>query len=170
MQRIITDDLDLLLDALPRHICEPLRQRDDNFELLEIVMDLGRRPEARYPGREVVLALTEVTSEDIDYVVPDQTILIQNPVAITTDSANPQSAQAFLDYEYTPEAQKLFADNGYRPVVAGVVPADQFPTPSSLFTIADLGGWPDVATKFFDTKTGIVAAIEQANGVAVASK
>ena len=66
---MITDDLELLLDALPRHICEPLRQRDDNFELLEIVMDLGRRPEARYPGREVVLAETEVTSEDLDYVV-----------------------------------------------------------------------------------------------------
>ena len=69
MERTITDDLDLLLAALPPHICEPLKQRDDNFELLEIVMDLGRRPEARYPGREVTLAQTEVTAEDIDYVV-----------------------------------------------------------------------------------------------------
>ena len=56
MQRVITDDLDLLLDALPPHICSPLKQREDNFELLEIVMDLGRRPEARYPGREVLLS------------------------------------------------------------------------------------------------------------------
>ena len=69
MERTITDDLDLLLGALPPHICEPLKQRDDNFELLEVVMDLGRRPEARYPGREVTLAQTEVTAEDIDYVV-----------------------------------------------------------------------------------------------------
>ncbi len=69
MERVITDDLELLLEALPRHICEPLKQRDDNFELLEIVMDLGRRPEARYPGREVTLAETEVTAEDIEYVV-----------------------------------------------------------------------------------------------------
>jgi stage III sporulation protein SpoIIIAA len=69
LQRVITDDLDLLLDALPPHICYPLKQRDDNFELLEIVMDLGRRPEARYPGREVLLAENEVTAEDIDYVV-----------------------------------------------------------------------------------------------------
>jgi stage III sporulation protein SpoIIIAA len=68
LQRTITDDLDLLLDALPPHICGPLKQRDDNFELLEIVMDLGRRPEARYPGREVMLADTEVTHEDLDYV------------------------------------------------------------------------------------------------------
>jgi len=69
LQRIITDDLELLLGALPQRICEPLKQRDDNFELLEIVMDLGRRPEARYPGREVVLSDTEVTAEDIEYVV-----------------------------------------------------------------------------------------------------
>lgn len=69
VERIITDDLDLLLDALPPHICGPLKMRDDNRELLEIVMDLGRRPEARYPGREVMLAETEVTAEDIDYVV-----------------------------------------------------------------------------------------------------
>jgi stage III sporulation protein SpoIIIAA len=69
MQRIITDDLDLLLDALPPHICGPLKLRDDNYELLEIVMDLGRRPEARYPGREAMLSESEVTAEDIDYVV-----------------------------------------------------------------------------------------------------
>jgi stage III sporulation protein SpoIIIAA len=69
LERIITDDLDLLLNALPPHICVPLKQREDNFELLEIVMDLGRKPEARYPGREVVLSETEITPEDIDYVV-----------------------------------------------------------------------------------------------------
>jgi stage III sporulation protein SpoIIIAA len=69
VQRVITDDLDLLLDSLPPHICGPLKQREDNFELLEVVMDLGRRPEARYPGREVLLAETDVTAEDIDYVV-----------------------------------------------------------------------------------------------------
>ncbi len=69
MQKVITDDLDLLLDALPPHICGPLKQRRDNFELLEIVMDLGRRPEARYPGREVMLAEAEVTAEDLEYVV-----------------------------------------------------------------------------------------------------
>ncbi len=69
MERIITDDLDLLLEALPPHICDPLKGRNDNFELLEIVMDLGRRPEARYPGREVVLSDREVSADDIDYVV-----------------------------------------------------------------------------------------------------
>jgi stage III sporulation protein SpoIIIAA len=69
MQREITDDLDLLLDALPPHICKPLRAREDNHELLEVVMDLGRLPEARYPNREVVLSDSEVTEADIEYVV-----------------------------------------------------------------------------------------------------
>jgi stage III sporulation protein SpoIIIAA len=68
MQREITDDLDLLLDALPPHICEPLR-RGESRDLLEVVMDLGRLPAARYPGREVVLSHVEVTEADIDYVV-----------------------------------------------------------------------------------------------------
>src|SRR3954447_3736409 len=68
--------------------------------------------------------------EDVDYTIPPQTILIQNPAAVTADSANPTSAKAFLDYIYTPEAQKLFADNGYRPVVAGGGPADPVPTPA----------------------------------------
>ena len=65
----ITDDLDLLLDALAPHICDPLRMRDDLHELLEVVMDLGRLPEARFPGREVTLSEREVTESDIEYVV-----------------------------------------------------------------------------------------------------
>ncbi len=69
IQREITDDLDALLDALPPRLSTPLRERMDNFELLEVVMDLGRLPEARYPGREVGLSDAEVTDADIEYVV-----------------------------------------------------------------------------------------------------
>jgi stage III sporulation protein SpoIIIAA len=65
----ITDDLDALLDVLPPHVRDPLRQRKDNFELLEAVLDLGRVPEARYPEREVILGEREVSQEDLDYVV-----------------------------------------------------------------------------------------------------
>ena len=54
-EQIVTDDLDLLLDALPPRIGESLRQPERRVDLLEVVMDLGRLPEARYPGREVVL-------------------------------------------------------------------------------------------------------------------
>src|SRR4051794_39388922 len=64
-----TDDLDQLLEVLPPHICDPLELLPDRRELLEVVMDLGREPEARLPGREVLLSPHTVTEEDIDYVV-----------------------------------------------------------------------------------------------------
>ncbi len=69
VQRVIVDDLDSLLDVLPPHIAEPVSKGGGLDELLEIVMDLGRLPEARYLDKEAVLSTTEVRAEDIDYVV-----------------------------------------------------------------------------------------------------
>ena len=68
MQKVITDDLDALLNILPPHIKQPLCQQQDISELLEVVLDLGRPPEARFPQREVVLNPQEVSERDIDYV------------------------------------------------------------------------------------------------------
>ena len=68
MQKVITDDMDALLDILPPHIRQPLCQQQDISELLEVVLDLGRSPEARFPQREVVLDPKEVSEQDIDYV------------------------------------------------------------------------------------------------------
>lgn len=65
----MTDDLDLLLDALPPRIVDSLRAEERRTDLLEVVMDLGRLPEARYPGREVVLSREEVTEDDLQYVI-----------------------------------------------------------------------------------------------------
>ena len=61
----ITDDLDLLLDVLPSHISKKVRELDDSDNLLEIVMDLGRLPTARYVQQEVILSDKEITYEDI---------------------------------------------------------------------------------------------------------
>ena len=69
MPRIMTDDLEALLDTLPPHINDPLWHRSDRSELLEVVMDLGRQPEARYPNREMILSEREVTPADIEYIV-----------------------------------------------------------------------------------------------------
>jgi sulfate/thiosulfate-binding protein len=104
--------------------------------------------------------------EDIEYTVPDSTILIETPIAVTEDASD--AAQPFVDYLYTDEAQQLWADRGYRPVVESVFKQneDKFPTPPDLFTIADLGGWEQVAADFFDPENGKVAAIEQDLGVA----
>jgi len=68
-EQIITDDLDLLLDSLPPRICEIFREAERRNGLLEVVMDLGRLPEARYPGREIVLSHQEVTEDDLLYVI-----------------------------------------------------------------------------------------------------
>lgn len=69
MQKVITDDLDALLGILPPHIRQPVCQQKDFGELLEVVLDLGRPPEARFPRREAVLDSKEVDESDIDYVV-----------------------------------------------------------------------------------------------------
>jgi ABC-type sulfate transport system substrate-binding protein len=61
-------------------------------------------------------------------------------------------------------AQKIFSDNGYRPVVSADA-TRTFPTPTGLFTIDKLGGWDAVMTKFFDPTNGVVAKIENQLGV-----
>ena len=106
--------------------------------------------------------------QDVDYVVPDNTLLIENPAAVTSSSKHPKEAKAFLDFVRSDEAQKIFAENGYRPVSESADTAGQdFPTPPGLFTIQDLGGWAEVATKFFDPDKGIVTDIERKLGVSV---
>ena len=95
---------------------------------------------------------------DLDYVTPDSTILIENPIAVTKDA--PSEAQKFLDFLYTDPAQQQFADAGYRPVVKSVADrnAEEFPLPSGLFTIAEFGGWSKVADPFFGDDGWVIKA------------
>ncbi|MEN8614380.1 R3H domain-containing nucleic acid-binding protein [Dehalogenimonas sp. THU2] len=69
MANLITDDLGTLLDILPLEIRRPLNEQPDLSQLLEVIMDLGRVPEARFPQREIVLRPEEVTEADLDYVI-----------------------------------------------------------------------------------------------------
>ncbi|MDD5095313.1 MAG: AAA family ATPase [Dehalococcoidia bacterium] len=69
MKKTITDDLDILLNVLPSPIARPLWDNQNRDHLLEVVLDLGRQAQARYPDKQVVLAPGEVSIEDIDYVV-----------------------------------------------------------------------------------------------------
>ncbi len=64
----ITDNLDLLLEVLPSTVCTALQQQSDLETLLEVVLDLGRRPEARFPGRVLYLDDGYVAHEDIRFV------------------------------------------------------------------------------------------------------
>jgi sulfate/thiosulfate transport system substrate-binding protein len=101
--------------------------------------------------------------EDVDYVIPPSTILIETPIAVTKDA--PAAAQDFLDYIWSDAGQELWAENGYRPVNPKLVDPKRFPTPKDLFTIDEFGGWSTVNDEFFDDETGKVADIEKELGV-----
>jgi sulfate transport system substrate-binding protein len=103
----------------------------------------------------------------VDHVVPRDTILIQNPVAVLT-RGNATLGKAFVDYLLSPAGQRIWASKGYRPVVPGTAGASAFPTPAGLFTIDSLGGWTAVTKRFFDPSTGVVTKIEQSLGVSTA--
>jgi sulfate/thiosulfate transport system substrate-binding protein len=115
-------------------------------------------------GYENEAILAQQKGEDLDYIVPDQTMLIENPVAATSEAKDPELAQSFVDFLYTPEAQKIFVGKGYRPVVKDTPGADKFPEPAQLFDITKFGGWEEVNTDFFDPEKGVVAKIFQSQG------
>jgi sulfate/thiosulfate transport system substrate-binding protein len=115
-------------------------------------------------GYENEAILAQQKGEDLDYIVPDQTILIENPVAATSEANDKKLAQSFVDFLYTPTAQKIFVGKGYRPVVKDTPGADRFPAPKDLFDITKFGGWEEVNADFFDPEQGIVAKIFQDQG------
>ncbi|MBA3809165.1 MAG: sulfate ABC transporter substrate-binding protein [Solirubrobacterales bacterium] len=104
----------------------------------------------------------------IEYVIPKDTILIQNPVAVLGKGSSAEAAKSFVDYMLSPAGQAIWAAKGYRPVISGVPGASKFPTPPGLFTIDSLGGWKAVTKQFFEPETGIVTKIEQSLGVSTA--
>jgi stage III sporulation protein SpoIIIAA len=67
-QKRITDDLDALLNVLPSTIRHAVEKANDSENLLEIILDLGRVPSARFVEREIILRAAEVTRAEIDYV------------------------------------------------------------------------------------------------------
>jgi sulfate/thiosulfate transport system substrate-binding protein len=105
--------------------------------------------------------------EDVEYIIPDDTILIETLGVIPTDAPNADAAETFRDYLISEEGQRGWAENGYRPVDEKVLASyeDEFPEPPGLFTIEEFGGWDTVATEFFDPENGSVAAIEEELGV-----
>lgn len=114
------------------------------------------------------------SGEAVDYVVPKQNLLIENPAAVTTKAA--PEAERFLDFANSAEGQGIYAKYGFRPVASvqgvdvGTVkgandPADPFPEIDELFTIdKTFGGWEAVNTKFFDENDGIITKIIAESG------
>lgn len=106
--------------------------------------------------------------EDVEYVIPDDTVKID--IVIGKTIAAPAAAQAFIDYVLSEPAQQRFADWGYRPVNEKVLKANRakFPTPAEVTTIQDLGGWSKVNQELFDPENGTIAKIEEQAGVSTA--
>ncbi|WP_257426358.1 extracellular solute-binding protein [Nocardioides carbamazepini] len=101
--------------------------------------------------------LAKQNGEDLDYIVPDHTFLIENPGAVLKDAS--PVAQDWLDFILSDEGQTAFVSKGFRPVgdldISGIEvegandPAAPFPTPTSLSTAADLGGWSAINAEWF---------------------
>ena len=102
--------------------------------------------------------------QPVQFVIPKATILIENPVAVTSISKHKAEANAFVRFLHTLEAQKIFAQNGYRPVVPAAARGFNFPVRPQLFTIKYVGGWAKVEKKFFDPKTGIMVRFIGSSG------
>lgn len=107
---------------------------------------------------EVLLAKQK--GESTPYIVPtDYNISIDSPVALVDANVDKHGtrevAQAFGEYLFTPEAQREFAQAGFRPIdptVEGEF-ASQYPEIKKLYTVKDLGGWDKIQAKFFDDGT-----------------
>jgi sulfate/thiosulfate transport system substrate-binding protein len=115
-------------------------------------------------GYENEAIKAENEGEDIEHVIPPSTILIETPIAVTTEAPEP-AAEDFLKFIWSDEGQEIWAENGYRPVNPKLVDPKQFPTPKDLFKISQFGGWSKVNDEFFDDETGSVAKIETELGV-----
>ncbi len=118
---------------------------------------------------EAILARQSGT--DFDYVVPDETLLIQNPGAVTTEAT--PAAEDFLTYLTGKEAQTAYAAAGFRPLQSDITvevegandPSNPYPAPAKLLTVdKDFGGWGEANTKFFDEDKGVVTLIQKETG------
>jgi sulfate transport system substrate-binding protein len=110
--------------------------------------------------------LAQSQGKPVYYLIPKATLQIETPLA-AVNSSNKAEAQKFVNWLYTPPAQTIWAQNGFRPVDVNISRkfAKQFPPRPWLFKIGYVGGWNRVNTRFFDPTNGIVTKIEQSLGV-----
>ena len=115
---------------------------------------------------EAILARQKEGDQVFDYVVPTETLRIENPGAVLT-KANPKTA-SWLTFVLSDAGQQIFAETGFRPL-NGKVPAEvkgannpsnPFPAPGTEYTITEaFGGWPAANKKFFTDGTGIISKV-----------
>jgi len=112
-------------------------------------------------GYENEAIFAQQQGQELQYIVPESTLLIENAISTTTVGDAPEPAGAFVEWLYTPEAQRIFGQHGFRPELEEVAAEfTDFPQPTNLATVdGDLGGWAEARPKFFDPEDGIMAQI-----------
>lgn len=139
-----------------------------------------------YENEAIMLQRANATNganSQVEYLIPPQTFKIENPVAIVNTSEDVPAARAFVTYLFTPEAQRIWAKQGFRPVVPEVIAETKNLFPGDiekLWTISDLGkilgkgtaakndgkdltGWKAVDSALFGTK-GAITKIYDSGG------
>jgi sulfate/thiosulfate transport system substrate-binding protein len=108
------------------------------------------------------------SGQDIQYVIPRQSMLIELPIAILKGSGSKNSANEFIRFVKGDTAQNLFGQYGFRPVNKKILAryAEKFPSRPGIFKIDDtfLGGWRNADKVWFDPNKGRMVKIEQAVG------
>jgi sulfate/thiosulfate transport system substrate-binding protein len=109
-----------------------------------------------------------LNGQDIEYVIPRQSMLIELPIAVTKSSSSKDVANRFIRFVKGDAAQTLFAQYGFRPVNPKIAKqfADKFPSRPGIFKVDDkiIGGWRNADKLWFKPNTGRMAKIEQAVG------
>ncbi|MBX7453547.1 extracellular solute-binding protein [Mycolicibacterium sp. 3033] len=119
--------------------------------------------EAFRQGNGDVLLTSEVEALSVGFeqIHPPQTMKIESPVAVVGTGRHLEQAVDLVNFLFTAEAQKLWAEAGFRPVDPGVLAdyTDEFPAPQTLWTVDELGGWEVVEPQLFDEHTGAITKI-----------
>src|SRR6266513_5363564 len=111
---------------------------------------------------------SRLNGQNIQYVIPRQTMLIELPIAVLKSSSTKDKANQFIRFVKGDTAQDLFAQYGFRPVNQRVAKryADKYPARPGIFKIDDkiIGGWRTADRIWFDPNKGRMVAIEHAVG------
>jgi sulfate/thiosulfate transport system substrate-binding protein len=111
---------------------------------------------------------SRMNGQDVQYVIPRQTMLIELPIAVIKSSPNKDKANQFIRYVKSDPAQDLLAQYGFRPVDKKIAAkyADKYPTRPGIFKIDDkyIGGWRNADKVWFDPNNGRMVKIERAVG------
>ena len=111
--------------------------------------------------------IAQLQKQPVYYVIPRITLRIDTPVAVIKESKSLAAARTFAKWLFSPEAQRISAKFGYRPVDEAIAREFKFPPRPGLFAIDDpfIGGWSKADPLFFDQANGVFTKIVNSGGI-----